>query len=650
MIIFGTHCPVSKGLILLAALIISVNTTAQLCEGSQGDPIVNITFGSGNNPGPPVGATSNLQYVSFDCPTDSFYAIRNSTNSCFGRAWHSVLQDHTNNKNGYFMLVNASKQPSEFYRDTINTLCPNTTYEFAAWVMNMSPPFSCSGKPGRPNLTFIIQDTSGVILNIYNTGEIPETQVSSWKQYGFHFTTTGNSASVILSIQNHAYGGCGNDFAIDDITFRTCGPTIKAFFSDDVQATKKQLCLGDKADYKLTSYVSPGYNKPAYRWQSSIDNGNSWTELAFRNETDIPLNFASTAKAGDYIFRLTVSEEGNLDIPTCRIMSENLTITVNKLPEIVAASNSPVCRGTTLELYASGAQKYMWTGGNKVYQSTQTVKIEKANFGHAGKYDIVGIDKNGCINSDSILVEIKELPQITLGFNDTTICKGEAIQLICEGGKSYSWQPSQNLSDAFSPTPVARPPDTTLFKVKVSDDFCTDSALVMVNIERPPVVEAGNDMYIVFGQTIKLPATASPGYHAYTWQPNIYIDNNTLLKPTVSPIRDTTYTITAVSTRGCGTATDAVRVHVDRTIIIPNIFSPNNDGINDRWNIRALVSYENYHLAVFNRLGQLVYQTNDYTLAWDGTSKNAPLPEGTYYYIITRAYYPKLSGYVVIIR
>jgi len=114
---------------------------SQLCQGSLGDPIVNNTFGSGSNPGPPLtAATTTYQYVANDCPNDGFYTVRNNTSSCFGNTWHSFTSDHTGDPNGYFMLVNASVQPGAFYLDTVRGLCGNTTYEFAAWIMNLILP------------------------------------------------------------------------------------------------------------------------------------------------------------------------------------------------------------------------------------------------------------------------------------------------------------------------------------------------------------------------------------------------------------------------------------------------------------------------------------------------------------------------------
>ena len=54
-------------------------TNAQLCQGSLGDPVVDITFGSGPNPGSPLGGATNYQYVPNDCPNDGYYTVANAT-------------------------------------------------------------------------------------------------------------------------------------------------------------------------------------------------------------------------------------------------------------------------------------------------------------------------------------------------------------------------------------------------------------------------------------------------------------------------------------------------------------------------------------------------------------------------------------------
>ena len=92
---------------------------AQLCPGSLGDPVVNITFGSGgSNSG--YTATNAYIYTSSFCPNDGLYTITNSTANCFGNTWHTVSSDHTGN--GAFLLVNATLTPGDFFVTTVNNL------------------------------------------------------------------------------------------------------------------------------------------------------------------------------------------------------------------------------------------------------------------------------------------------------------------------------------------------------------------------------------------------------------------------------------------------------------------------------------------------------------------------------------------------
>src|SRR5258708_5696288 len=130
-------------LLILIAFSVAIAGRCQLCKGSLGDPVAKITFGSGGNPGPVLNAaTTSYTYTATDCPPDGSYTVRNQTSGCFGDTWYTI-KDHTGDPSGYFMLVNSSFQPSDFYVDTVRGLCTNTTYEFAAWVINILKPAAC---------------------------------------------------------------------------------------------------------------------------------------------------------------------------------------------------------------------------------------------------------------------------------------------------------------------------------------------------------------------------------------------------------------------------------------------------------------------------------------------------------------------------
>ena len=274
--------PIIAGMILfLLTTGFTFKACAQTCSGSLGDPVINQDFGSGANPGNPLsGATTNMAYDTSGCPNDGSYSISNSVGNCFEYAWHFLNQDHTGNPNGYMMVVNASVQPSIFFtqQTTVGQLCPNTNYFFAAYITNLDVPSTCGGAPILPNITFTIETTGGTVLKTYNTGDIKTTSDVNWQQYGTYFTTPANSTeAIIVKISNNAQGGCGNDFALDDITFRACGPVIEAGFGSATGSAQQSICAGSNAVYNLQADVLNDA-APVYQWQQNI-NSSGWTDI-----------------------------------------------------------------------------------------------------------------------------------------------------------------------------------------------------------------------------------------------------------------------------------------------------------------------------------------------------------------------------------
>ncbi|MEO6851803.1 MAG: hypothetical protein ABI203_00650, partial [Mucilaginibacter sp.] len=310
--------PIIKPLfLLLAILAIHFQAKAQTCSGSLGDPIISQTFGSGANPGAPLGASTTYLYSDTQCPNDGSYTVANSTSGCFGSVWHTLTQDHTGNPNGYMMLVNASVAPGIFYTQTASAgeLCPNTTYEFAAYILNLIKKSACGGATIQPNITFNIKTKDGVILKQYNTGDIPATDAPVWdKKYGTYFTTPAEPVDVIVEMVNNAPGGCGNDIALDDITFRACGPVVQAGFGDLSSTGAQDICQGTSASYTLTSSVGAGYTNPFLQWQLNYNN-TGWTNITGQTSTVLNLKFASSVVPGSYQYRLAVGEGQNIASP-----------------------------------------------------------------------------------------------------------------------------------------------------------------------------------------------------------------------------------------------------------------------------------------------------------------------------------------------
>lgn len=635
----------------IMALIAPHIAAAQLCQGSLGDPIVNITFGSGNNPGPQLAAaTTAYQYVTNDCPPDGFYGVRNSTQNCFSNSWQTLGSDHTGDPNGYFMLINASVAPSAFYVETVKGLCGNTTYQFAAWILNVLTQSACRGNGISPNLTFSIENLDGTILQKYNTNDIPSTSSPTWQQFGFFFKTPVNISSIVLRIFNNAPGGCGNDLALDDITFRACGPKLEPAITNSSSLTAT-VCQGTAADFTFTCAVSAGFNNPVLQWQQSVNNG-VFTDVPGAISTSLTQNFPSSRPLGIYNFRLSAAELGNELSPSCKIFSQPVVVKVVDKPTTTATNSGPLCTGATLQLTATGGSKYEWSGVNNYKASTSAASLPNVQLVNAGKYYVTVSDVNGCSNIDSTQVNVNPKPVASTVFSSATICSGQSIQLKAKGNDIYSWTPPTGLSATNVADPLASPTVTTIYVVTVTNQFaCSDTASVNIIVNVSPTANAGPDRTIIKGDIIKILGSATGESITSGWEPPTNIDNTQLLQPMVNPTADLDYILKVTSINGCGFATDTMHVFVYSGLFIPKAFSPNGDGLNDTWNIPSLNAFPLFELSVFNRYGQLVFKNQHTNIPWNGIYKNAPAPAGTYVYFIDLKQAPGiLKGTFLIIR
>lgn len=368
---------------------------AQLCNGSLGDPAVNITFGSGSGGDSGYTPANAYTYTSSICPDDGFYTITKSTSGCFGNTWHTVNNDHTGN--GAFMLVNASFTPGDFFVTTVTDLCPNTTYEFAVWVMNV---LFQSGI--KPNLTFKIESPDGIVLQEFSTGDIAETTQAQWKQYGFYFVTPLNNPVIVLRITNNAPGGIGNDLALDDITFRPCGPIITSSIQNNPDTV--DICEGNTNQYTFTSDVSSAYISPVYQWQISTDSGKTWLDIPGANSLSY---LRMPTGPGRHGYRITVTEQNSANILSCRIASNNLVINVHANPTVSAGPDRIVLNGESITLGGTVTSEdpvYYWSPPDHLddINRADPTASPTANI----TYTLFAESAFGCKNSDDAFVKV----------------------------------------------------------------------------------------------------------------------------------------------------------------------------------------------------------------------------------------------------
>jgi gliding motility-associated-like protein len=624
----------------------SVPIWAQLCNGSLGDPVVHINFGTGGAPGPALkpGVTT-YSHVSINCPQDGYYTLHNFLPSCFGNSWHDIAEDHTpNDNNGYYMLVNASYTPGDFFIDTVKGLCTNTTYEFAAWVMNVLRPGFCNGGID-PNLTFTIETTTGTVLAKHNSGNITESATTVWTQYGVFFKTPVNITDVVVRITNNAPGGCGNDIALDDITFRPCGPQVNAIISSNGKDTAI-LCEGNSASLTLTANYAGGFVDPAFQWQESIDSGKSWKNIV--GATSMTYQRPATATQGSYIYKMLIGEATNFNLATCRTASNTVAVIVYPLPVINVAPAITGCEDSRLQISAAGGTLYNWAGPNGFTSTSASVVFTSLKNSNAGSYSVTAISDKGC--SKSATTNLTVFPAVNASVTqDQTICEGTSTTLLASGGSDYQWIPTKGLSNPVVANPTAQPVDSTQYQVVVKNQHgCSDTATVSVHVYKKPVANAGPDKRTKTGNPVQIEGYATGTDISYFWTPGNLTDA-TSLTPIAKPSQSTTYTLTVASGVGCGVSTDKMEIRVYE---IPNVFSPNGDGINDTWSFKSPDAFSGALVEVYNRFGQIVFRSKGYSIPWNGMVNNTPVPVGTYYYVIDlkSSNEPDITGWVFIIR
>lgn len=328
---------------------------------------------------------------------------------------------------------------------------------------------------------------------------------------------------------------------------------------------------------------------------------------------------------------ITISSAGQYwlqgDLEGCK-KADTIRITEYQSPNVQIQGSDllNVCKGKAITLTATGATNYTWSNGFSGDQISVT---------DSGLISVTGTDIHSCKNKDSVLVRWINRENVK-AFSTDTICYGSSINLYAVGGESFTWTPSSIFNNSTISNPIASPLKTTDIIVTVTSDStgCNIGKKDTIRITVLPKVNAnaGRDTMVAIGDYLQLNAT---GGNTYTWQPATNLNNPNIANPIALINGAITYTVTAMSWKGCtGTAKINITAIKGPEIFLPNAFSPNSDGINDIFKpVIAGFNSMNY-LKIFDRFGNLIFETNQIGKGWNGMYKGNILEPNIFVWII----------------
>jgi gliding motility-associated-like protein len=297
--------------------------------------------------------------------------------------------------------------------------------------------------------------------------------------------------------------------------------------------------------------------------------------------------------------------------------TDSINVNYTPLPVVNLGSDTTLCQGQSLLLSVPTFN------GTFIWQDGST--SNSYNVSGPGTYYVL-VTENNCSNADTIAVLYNAVPSVNLG-NDTTLCEGQSYLLdATTGNATYLWQ------DA-SAGPSLAALQQGIYWVQVTVDGCTGADTVSVIVTQLALVDLGIDSTICIGDIV-LFNVAVPGA-AYLWQ-----DGSTGSEYQVAEAG--TYSV-LVTLDGCSNS-DTVNVETEDcevVIVLPNIFTPNGDGMNDIFTPTATKGISSMETLIFNRWGNEVYVTNDVLIAWDGKDGGGELVDGVYFWVVI---YKDLKG------
>jgi len=454
----------------------------------------------------------------------------------------------------------------------------------------------------------------------------------TWSPGTYLTATTGTSvdatppSTISYTVTGTDANGCVNTDQVNVTVNPLPTATISGTIDLCINSTSPNITftgVSGTAPYTFTYNINGGAN------QNVISTGNTAT-------VSVP-----TGVAGTFTYNLVSVQDGSATACS-QAQSGSVVVTIHNLPNVFAGNDLTVCEGQTTVLTGSGASSYIWDNGisNGVPFIPTVTTI----------YTVTGTSVAGCENTDNVTITVIPTPQVSFTGVDLVGCSPvtPTFTNTSTGNLSnctWTFNNGQNLSGCGNVTATFTNPgcyDVTL--TVTTPEGCSNSATIQnyVCVEPNPIANfsANPNAMTTVDPTTQL-TNLSTGASSYNWT----FGDGSAASNEISPSH--TYldapgvyiiTLTAYSPAGCtDIISQVVTITEELIFYVPNAFTPDNDQYNEVFKPIFSSGFDpfNYNLLIFNRWGEVLFESNDTNFGWDGTYGGKIVQDGVYIWKIT---------------
>ncbi|GAB4205263.1 MAG: hypothetical protein Fur0023_13890 [Bacteroidia bacterium] len=579
------------------------NYTLQVTDNSNGctGSAVVTVYADSNVP----NVTANGGTITCSNPTTQIVATTTSSPVNYNWSGPGIVSGGatgtvTVNQGGTYTLVVTNT--SNGCSSTITASVPTDTNSPTVSLSSNSATLSCSSSTiqinatATPSGTYSWATSGGTIIGPSNTATLTAGSAGVYS-----LTVTGSNGCSAVSTAT-VYGNSN----APQVTLSSNSATI--------------TCSNPSVTISAT--VPGTVTSASYSWSpaSGISNGANSSTATF-------------TAGGSY--NLTVTDNSNGCSSTTVV-----TITSNQNPPSVSlsASNPSIsCTNGTVDISVTPvnpSDTYLWSGsGTFTGQGTPTISTTTS-----GTYQVVVTNTiNGCSTTQNINIGFDNNLVLSVNGN-TLVCQGSNIIINASGATNYTWTDGTN---TYTTSNINVPANANItFTLVGSTGACNSTTIIGVSVS-PSInvaTTASPSNSISIGESVQLNATGGTNY---TWTPVTGLDNPTSPNPNASPVQTTTYCVTGYNSNGVCSDTACRVIYVDTRcpeLFVPNVFSPNNDGVNDQLKVYGTKCVKEFLMVIYDRWGEKVFETTDVNATWDGTYKGKDMSGATFVYYIKGLY------------